>query len=431
MKKLAIAAAVMAYALIAARVVCLAQENVTQVSVEPSAGTAPAETEKKEPRYIVLAWNDLGMHCYSSDFSDMAILPPYNTLWAQVIKAGEPAQIVTSGIIVEYSFKDNSYSAGRANMPDKTNFWKNVKKLFGVDLAADAGLAGKGLTGRMDPVGDHFEAAGIPLTEYRDQDVTDKDRSAWNRFPYQLAIIIVKDAATGKELCWTTVVAPVSSELNCARCHADEGIATARNNIVPTGKASTNILALHDKLNRKKYKPALMDQRPVLCARCHSSNALGTKGKRGLPNLSHAIHEAHSDVKEITPDTAGCYNCHPGSKAQCLRDTMSANYILNCTTCHGTMEKVAENKNPWKNEPRCDNRDCHGAGYRQDKPLYNKSRTDFGVYCAGCHDSPHAIAPSREENDRIKFNSLQGNPGTLRQCSVCHVRTPEKPFKHK
>ena len=28
--------------------------------------------------YIVLAWNDLGMHCANDDFSDIVILPPYN-----------------------------------------------------------------------------------------------------------------------------------------------------------------------------------------------------------------------------------------------------------------------------------------------------------------------------------------------------------------
>ena len=30
--------------------------------------------------YKILAWNDLGMHCYNRDFSDLAVLPPYNTL---------------------------------------------------------------------------------------------------------------------------------------------------------------------------------------------------------------------------------------------------------------------------------------------------------------------------------------------------------------
>ncbi len=61
-------------------------------------------TGKSVDTYVILAWNNLGMHCYNPDFSDLAVLPPYNTLWAQVIKVGDPPQIVTSGITVEYSF---------------------------------------------------------------------------------------------------------------------------------------------------------------------------------------------------------------------------------------------------------------------------------------------------------------------------------------
>jgi hypothetical protein len=67
--------------------------------------------------YVVLAWNDLGMHCYNRNFQDLAVLPPYNTLWAQVVKVGDPPQIVTSGITVTYVFTDNTYSVG------KSNFW--------------------------------------------------------------------------------------------------------------------------------------------------------------------------------------------------------------------------------------------------------------------------------------------------------------------
>ena len=116
--------------------------------------------------HVVLAWNDLGMHCYNRSFQDLAVLPPYNTLWAQIIKVGNPPQIVTSGITVTYSFPDNTYSVG------KSNFWTYVKQLFGVDLAPNIGLAGKGLSGSMDLKGDHFEAVGIPLTEFRDSDPT-------------------------------------------------------------------------------------------------------------------------------------------------------------------------------------------------------------------------------------------------------------------
>ncbi len=382
-------------------------------------------------RYAVLAWSDTGMHCYSSDYSEMALQPPYNTLRAQVIKIGEPPQIITSGVIVEYSFRDNTYSAGTEGKPDKTNFWKYAQKLFGMNLEANKGLSGKGLTGQMDPAGGYFVAEGIPLTEYRDQDVVDIDRNLWERRPYQLATIIVKDEKTGAQLCRATVVAGVSSESNCAKCHADDGIATKRHELNPSGKAGTNILSLHDKLNKDKAGMLLMNNRPVLCAGCHASNFINAKGMQGIPNLSNAIHKRHQGLPEITADTSGCYNCHPGAKTQFLRDTMSANYKLNCTTCHGTMANVARNLEPWRVEPRCDNGSFHGQGYLLDKPLYSRSKSSTGVYCAACHDSPHAIAPSRQENDQIKFKDLQGGPGTLRACSVCHGKEVEKPFKHQ
>ena len=384
----------------------------------------------QEQKYIVLAWNTLGMHCYNHDYQDLALLPPFNSLWAQVIKAGEPPQVVTKGLIVEYSFTDNTYSTGKAGSIDKTNFWKYARSLFGSELEPDKGLSGKGLAGTMDPVQDHFEAAGIPLTEYRDQDVFASDRSTWNRYPYQMAKIVVKDALTKKELCSTTAVAPVSSELNCVKCHSDDGIATKGFDIAPKGRAELNILSLHDKLNKGKYQPQLLDSRPVLCARCHSSNALGLKGKSGLPSLSNAMHKRHQEVKEITPDTAGCYSCHPGNKTQCLRDVMGSDFNLNCTTCHGTMAKVAKNKNPWLTEPRCDRAGCHGSGYKLDQPLYRNSQGVGGIYCAGCHDSPHAIAPSREPNDSYKFMDLQGEKGALYKCEACHGVRPKEPFNH-
>lgn len=65
--------------------------------------------------YVVLSWNDLGMHCYNRDFQDLAVLPPFNTLWAQVVKKGDPPQIVTGGITVSYYFPDNTYSVGKSN----------------------------------------------------------------------------------------------------------------------------------------------------------------------------------------------------------------------------------------------------------------------------------------------------------------------------
>ncbi|HNM38004.1 MAG TPA: hypothetical protein PKI33_13125, partial [Anaerolineales bacterium] len=123
---------------------------------------AREKVDAAEGTYKILAWNDLGMHCYNRDFADLAVLPPYNTLWVQVIKAGDPPTLVTSGVTVEYFYEDNTYSVG------KTNFWSYSQDLFGVNLPPNVGLKGKGLSGTMDFSGDHFVAEGIPVTEFSD-----------------------------------------------------------------------------------------------------------------------------------------------------------------------------------------------------------------------------------------------------------------------
>jgi len=353
--------------------------------------------------YKVLAWNDLGMHCYNQDFADLAVLPPYNTLWVQVIKVGDPPTLVTSGVTVEYSYSDNTYSVG------KTNFWDYDQALFGVDLPPNVGLKGKGLSGTMDLDGDHFIAEGIPLTEFSDSAPT-------IRQPYQLATVKVKDSNSGAVLTSTQVVTPVSSEMRCDRCHSDTG--TAKPDKV-TGKVETNILQLHD----EKENTNLMANRPILCANCHGSNALGMVGNPSLKNLSNAMHSRHASVSPDTLD--GCYNCHPGPQTKCLRDVMSTQEKMNCVNCHGGMEKVSQNPDPWLNEPRCDN--CHNSGqFDQNHPLFRFSTEHGGLYCEACHDSTHAIAPSREANDALKFIALQGKNGPLEECSVCHTSSPDE-----
>lgn len=177
----------------------------------------------------------------------------------------------------------------------------------------------------------------------------------------------------------------------------------------------------------------------MLCARCHSSNALGAPGVSGVPSLSNAMHSKHAE--EGIPDTInGCYSCHPGPTTQCLRDAMSQNVTssldpsrkMNCIDCHGGMRKVSQNSNPWLNEPRCDG--CHkptaSQQFNQDQALYRFSKGHGGVYCEACHDSTHAIATSREDNDAIKFMQLQGHKGTLNECTVGHLTQPGGPGPH-
>jgi len=376
--------------------------------------------------YIVLSWNDLGMHCYNPNFQDIGVLPPWNTLYAQIVRVGDPPQVITTGITVTFVFTDNTYSAGKSDFWDISPYQgvQNAQWLFNLPepLAPDVGLTGVGLSGTMVQDEDHFVAEGIPLTEYRDSDPS-------NPYPFQVATIIVYDQATNQELARTHPVAPVSTEMHCETCHSDNG---PGNPSIATGVVEQNILRLHDDENQDEYpaghEGALMDRRPVLCAECHASNALGAPGAADVPSLSNAIHSKHAG--RVSDSLEGCYNCHPGPQTECLRDVMSTDYNMDCVDCHGGMETVSQNSDPWFNEPRCDSSGCHGSAYEQDNALYRFSRGHGDLFCAACHDSPHAIAPSSQPNDAIKFVALQGHAGTLDTCTVCHDTQPTDPGPH-
>jgi len=359
---------------------------------------APAQNGE----YIVIGWNDLGMHCYDLDYSVMSVLPPYNTLWAQVIKRGDPPKILTSGIDVEYSFPDNTYSAG------KTNFWDYEDKLFGLDLPPNIGLTSKGLSGEMDLKVDHFEAEGIPLTEFSDSDLSTPEY-------LQLAKIEVKDTS-GNLLAQSDVVAPVSSEMRCDKCHTKPDPNNFR----------MNILLGHDDEAETDLAAQAASGNPVLCADCHADPALGKPGNPELPSLSAVIHEKHKEKAE------DCYDCHPGPVTKCLRGTMANDYDMTCTDCHvGGMEALSdEDRTPWMDEPRC--ADCHDAQHAENPDtLFRFSTGHGGLYCESCHNSTHAILPSRDGRDNLQSTALQGHAGTIEVCTVCHLTVPGAGGPHK
>ncbi|HYQ47468.1 MAG TPA: hypothetical protein VEP69_00255, partial [Thermodesulfovibrionales bacterium] len=289
MKKLFLTLAAILLAVFGSRIVFseimqVADPGGYSVNRTPGGDITPSTLTSK---YQVIGWNDLGMHCISPSFKEMAILPPYNNLFVQVIQKGDPPQLATTGITVEYSIRNNTTVAG------KTNFWQYVQQLFGVNPPEGTGLTGNGLSGTMQLVGDHFEATGIPILPFNDSMV-------WN--PYQTAIVKVKNAS-GTVIASTKVVIPVSDEMNCAKCHG-------------ATDTEINILTLHDSLSGT----TLMTQRPVLCASCHSSNALGTPGAAGVKSLSQAMHGKHASLGIFAP---GCYDCHPGRKTHCNRSAIS------------------------------------------------------------------------------------------------------------
>ncbi len=357
------------------------------------ASSAPAQD------YIIVGWNDLGMHCSNRDFGTLVILPPYNNIHAQVIRVGDgvnlPA-VVTSDLHVTYEIPGNTYSVG------KTDFWDYEDQLFGVSLPPNVGLTGNGLTGDMAAVDNYFIVTGVPLTPFVDVDLVNED-------PFQLGLLKVYDASE-QLLATAPPVVPVSNEINCVSsgCHSSEQA----------------ILNLHGP--EAGFDPAV---KPVLCASCHASNALGLTGNPDLPSLSEAVHKQHGEV------TNDCYKCHPGPNTQCLRDIMSTQHGFVCQSCHGSVTQVGESissgREPWFQEPSCGALECHGPNYAEEPgKLFRESRGHGNLYCSVCHGEPHAIVTSRVDRDNVQNIALQGYAGTLNKCSVCHGVTPTDPGPH-
>jgi len=352
----------------------------------------------KSDTFIIIAWNDLGMHCANKYFNNFCVLPPYNNQHAQVIKVGNAInlpEILTSDYHVTYEIPGNTYSVG------KTDFWTYANALFGVSLANNIGLTGVGLTGNMDTTGNYFHIEGIPITPYPDNDLI-------NEHPYQLTLIKVYNSSSDL-LAQTQSVIPVSNELSCisSGCHSSE----------------QNILNEHE--NVPGFDPNV---KPILCANCHRDNALGKPGTLGTPPFSQAMHLKHGEK------TNDCYKCHPGPNTQCFRDIMHTSGMV-CQDCHGNVTTVGQTiengRQDWLQEPDCGAVACHGPQHGAEPgKLFRNSKGHSDLYCSACHGSPHAILPTNNANDNLQNVTLQGYAGTLNKCVVCHGVNPTGPGPH-
>jgi hypothetical protein len=365
-------------------------------------GVTPVDIPAASMSYIVLAWNDLGMHCLNPTYDKEVLLPPYNTIWAQVIKRGNPPEIITADVTVEYRIVDNTFSYGKGTaspLRSYGQFWDNSLDLFGVDLVHDTGLnlvdpdIHNGLSGNMLLKGNHFEVDGVPVVPIND---------AGNWDPYQVAEVIVRDASTHAELVRTRATVPTSDEINCVKCHGQGDV--------------KSVLESHDEEEDTTF---VADGVPVLCADCHGSPALGQTGPGSSEKyLSEVIHGFHSTK------SAACYDCHPGATTKCSRSTSHATTDGNCTACHGTLANVASTiKNgrvPWVNEPKC--KDCHTFVAEVDtgSTLYRNANAHNGISCPACHGSPHAQIPSNRAVDHYQALQYQNKALALGSCRVCH-----------
>ena len=456
----------------------------------------------------LLGWNNLGMHCMDSDYSVFSILPPYNTIEAQLVVSGKLVKDGTGYSVTYEAIADpdgsiNSTSIGKGNWNLYASFIYGIPSSF----TADNGLAGWNMPGLANPPQqmkfetyntpapgvstptNWFRAEGIPLMPY-------DDKGTKNTYP--LMHLVARDASNDI-IATSDIVLPVSDEMDCSACH---GSGTQTNAQPAAGwvfAASKdrdyrlNILSLHDEhqfdLYPALYKDALAAKgynasglyatatggKPVLCAGCHASEALGlpsfSSSNGTVPALTSAVHTKHAGVLDpvlnLTLDSStnrnACYRCHPGSTTRCLRGVMGSaiaadgSMEMQCQSCHGSMSQVGSSARVgWFMEPACQN--CHtGTATKNngqirytsvfdtngqprvpvdqtfatsaDTPaaglsLYRFSIGHGGLQCSACHGSTHAEFPSSHRNDNIRNIQLQGYAGVTVECTACHATVP-------
>jgi mono/diheme cytochrome c family protein len=90
----------------------------------------------KNPYNIFINY-ELGMHCVGFDISYCCIIPPYNSIQAQAVKAGmqdENPRLLSAddNVKLSYSVRDNSYSEG-----NKMKYWQILKDVDGNGAMSD------------------------------------------------------------------------------------------------------------------------------------------------------------------------------------------------------------------------------------------------------------------------------------------------------
>ncbi len=414
--------------------------------------------------WTVVGWNNLGMHCMDADFEVFAILPPYNTIQAQVMDPSGALVTSAAGVTVTYEGVADPSGSINTTSAGKTNFWDHVQDLFGVSLGVNAGLKGKNMPGAgnppqpmtFDPSLSWFIGEGIPITPWDD---------AGKKNTYPLMRVKARDAS-GTLLASTDIVLPVSDEMNCTACHASGSGPAAQPSSGwvfdpnPQRDYRLNILRLHDDRNLSNpvylaaltaagyngaglYQTVTVNHKAVLCANCHLSEALAGSGRPGISALTSAVHTLHSGVidptnglpLDSTQNRSACYRCHPGSTTRCLRGVMGAavaadgSLEMQCQSCHGLMSAVGSpTRTGWLDEPSCGN--CHtGTAVTNSGQIrYTSALTSGGTRRVPA-DPTFTTNPDTPAAGYSLYRFSKGHGGL--QCSACHGSThAEFPAAH-
>ena len=391
--------------------------------------------------YIITAFSLQGMRHVTDAEPAFTLMPPGNTLVAQVIKRDASPE---------------PQFPGKAGEAATVSYTLDQKP----DPAAGTGaLPLHGILGGSED-SPWFVNESIPVMPYL---AGSGSPGTGIFYPYPTATLSAADG-DGNVLMETRAVLPVSTEIGCRRCHSgpwkyEDAAGVSR-------QTADNIFAVHDRRSHTRLAEQAAQNKTVDCRSCHS-------GAGEQPNISTAIHGFHAGMK--LDGQEGCGTCHPSAEngaTRFYRDFHAA-WGLDCTRCHGSMEQHALSllrfetergspaasarkvllevefsldaneinpRKPWVNLPQCAG--CHDFSKKPDPgtaSAFNKwtrnknERFSYAVEntgnlrCPSCHGSPHAVYPAdgpagNDDNlQPLQYQKEAAPLGKDGNCAVCHT----------
>ena len=419
----------------------------------------PAAFNPEQDEYVLLAWNNDGMHTFADALPYWSFRQPGNTVRAQLILRGETPEVIEDANII-YKVESSFQNPG-----EHVLFWDTALKKFLSSYPVHEGFTEPGSYGEMIGQAGLYLSTDIRVVPYPARNVFD---------PYPL-LKLEAETPEGDLLARTTITLPVSTEIGCNSCHGGQWRVADSGGFIES--TALNILAIHDKLSGTRLVQQSTGGQPVICQSCHNDGETGDSPM----NLSASMHGFHA-VFLGHEGADACASCHPSSIAgatQMLRGIHSS-IGLDCTNCHGNLAEHAldllkqeeqagaiqateygsrilaaygevENitpRKPWSNQPDCLN--CHVEfeepetdttlhAYTDTMDSLYRNRTDESgsLYCAACHGSPHAVYPATNDHGTVLHNlapmQYQQEPlpmGSNFGCAVCHTVEMEDEMHH-
>ena len=370
----------------------------------------PAPFDRESAEYVLTAWaaRGAGFHAQGDNW---VLLPPTNTIRAQLVMRGPGPALVTEDVKITYETEDG------------------------------------GQTGELEANGDALRFEAVVALSAPDN---------------PLPVVTLKALTLDGELLATAKLAvPFTDRMGCGNCHSGDRTAVGP-------KTIENILATHDRMNGT----TLASAKKVECATCHDDPMQGAEGNNNKLNLSAALHGVHAVHLAGREAADSCMKCHPATTLRGQHDMLgfvctdchgamedhavallkgereagflSADRLLALITPVTIPNQDAINaRQPWINEPDC--LTCHqGFAPPEVDSAFNSwtdgpaaryaARSDDmeAVGCGACHGSPHAIYPASERDNVLPLQYMDEAQtlGANGNCTVCHNETMEDPIHH-